>query len=31
MVQTKGLPPGLYYWKIMLNDELVMMGKLTLY
>ena len=28
--QTKGLPYGLYYWKIMCHEELVMMGKFTL-
>ena len=30
-VHTKGFPPGLYYWKILQNDELVLMGKLALY
>ena len=29
-LQTRGMPPGLYYWKIMYEDELVTMGKLTL-
>jgi len=31
VIETKGLPQGLYYWKIMFNDELVMIGKMTLY
>ena len=31
-LQTEKLAPGLYYWKIMLpDDELAMMGKLSLY
>ena len=29
-LQTRGMPPGLYYWKIMYEDELVTMGKITL-
>jgi hypothetical protein len=29
-LQTKGMPGGLYYWKIVQDDELVIMGKLTL-
>jgi hypothetical protein len=31
VIETKGLPKGLYYWKIMYIDELVMIGKITLY
>ena len=31
LLQTNMLLQGLYYWKIMDEDELVMMGKLTLY
>lgn len=30
VLKTKGFKPGLYYWKIMADDEMVMMGKLTI-
>lgn len=29
-LQTKGLPPGLYYWKILDHDTMVMIGKLII-
>ena len=30
ILKTKTLHKGLYYWKIMIDDEMVIMGKLTL-
>jgi hypothetical protein len=29
-LQTKDFREGLYYWKIMMNDDMVLMGKLTI-
>ena len=30
VLKTKGFKPGLYYWKIMADDKMVIMGKLTI-
>jgi hypothetical protein len=31
ILKTKGLGEGLYYWKILANEDLVIMGKLTIH
>jgi len=31
VLRTKGLPGGVYYWKLMHGDEMVILGKLTIY
>ncbi len=31
LLQTRGFPPGLYYWKIVEEDEWLTMGTLTIY
>ena len=30
ILKTKGFRKGLYYWKIMMDDDLVLMGKFAL-
>ncbi len=30
-LKTKGFREGLYYWKILTNDDLIIMGKITIY
>ena len=30
-LKTDGLSEGLYYWKVMMDDELVLMGKITIH
>jgi hypothetical protein len=30
MLETDSYPDGLYYWKIMMDEGIVLMGKLTI-